>query len=348
MVRARPADALALSRVPAPLVRRVPQAFRIAIPPIGNQYLNLIKNSSLGAGIGYYDLTLVTKTTVGNGSPAVPAFTITLARVPRDLARDVGDRQHRQPSDWRWWSDDLPSRSGDHPAASWSSSWLRHNLFRGPVDSVVTILAGGISAWVLYKTIRFLFVTGRWDIIEVNLKLLMIGRFPEVHVLRLAVVAVALSAWAGLLAGIVSARQVRSGRVSPVRFRMSWPACRRSGAAVLDTGRRPAPVAVAHDDQRTVGHRRACRSSAAVAGRLVGSVHRPARLGRWGGAMLWLALSAVPIGLFFYVEEAVARRRVGRIPAQPVPRRSARSSSAIHSASCSPSAGVRSCRSSAG
>ena len=37
----------------------LPQAFRIAIPPIGNQYLNLIKNSSLGAAIGYYDLTLV-------------------------------------------------------------------------------------------------------------------------------------------------------------------------------------------------------------------------------------------------------------------------------------------------
>ena len=46
----------------------LPQAFRIAIPPVGNQYLNLIKNSSLGAGIGYYDITLVTQTTVGNGS----------------------------------------------------------------------------------------------------------------------------------------------------------------------------------------------------------------------------------------------------------------------------------------
>ena len=52
----------------------LPQAFRVAVPPIGNQYLNLIKNSSLGAVIGYYDLTLVTQTTVGNGSPAVPAF----------------------------------------------------------------------------------------------------------------------------------------------------------------------------------------------------------------------------------------------------------------------------------
>ena len=73
------ANALALSGFQRMWFVILPQAFRIAIPPIGNQYLNLIKNSSLGAGIGYYDITLVTQTTVGNGSPAVPAFTITLA-----------------------------------------------------------------------------------------------------------------------------------------------------------------------------------------------------------------------------------------------------------------------------
>lgn len=72
------ADALALSPFQRLWNVVLPQAFRIAIPPVGNQYLNLIKNSSLGAGIGYYDLTLVTQTTVGNGSPAVPAFAITL------------------------------------------------------------------------------------------------------------------------------------------------------------------------------------------------------------------------------------------------------------------------------
>jgi general L-amino acid transport system permease protein len=72
------ADALALSGFQRLWYVVLPQAFRIAIPPVGNQYLNLIKNSSLGAGIGYYDLTLVTQTTVANGSPAVPAFTITL------------------------------------------------------------------------------------------------------------------------------------------------------------------------------------------------------------------------------------------------------------------------------
>jgi general L-amino acid transport system permease protein len=68
------ADALGLSGFQRLWYVVLPQAFRIAIPPLGNQYLNLIKNSSLGAAIGYYDLTLVTQTAVGNGSPAIPAF----------------------------------------------------------------------------------------------------------------------------------------------------------------------------------------------------------------------------------------------------------------------------------
>ena len=52
---------------------------RIAQPPIGNQYLNLIKNSSLGAAISYFELTNVTQISVANSSPPVPAFALTLA-----------------------------------------------------------------------------------------------------------------------------------------------------------------------------------------------------------------------------------------------------------------------------
>lgn len=72
------ADAVALSGFQRMWYVILPQAFRIAIPPVGNQYLNLIKNSSLGAAIGYYDITLVAQTTVGNGSPAVPVFALTM------------------------------------------------------------------------------------------------------------------------------------------------------------------------------------------------------------------------------------------------------------------------------
>jgi general L-amino acid transport system permease protein len=57
----------------------LPQAFRVALPALGNQSLNLIKNSSLGAAISYFELTQIAQISVGNGAPAVPAFTVTLA-----------------------------------------------------------------------------------------------------------------------------------------------------------------------------------------------------------------------------------------------------------------------------
>lgn len=72
------ASALALSGFQRMWYVVLPQAMRIAIPPLGNQYLSLIKNSSLGAGFAYFELTNVTQVTVGNGSPAVPAFFLAL------------------------------------------------------------------------------------------------------------------------------------------------------------------------------------------------------------------------------------------------------------------------------
>jgi general L-amino acid transport system permease protein len=57
----------------------LPQAFRIAVPPIGNQYLNLAKNSSLGFAVSYFELTKTMATSIGNRSPAVPAYTLLIA-----------------------------------------------------------------------------------------------------------------------------------------------------------------------------------------------------------------------------------------------------------------------------
>ncbi len=54
----------------------LPQSLRIALPPLGNQYINLLKNSSLGLAISYFDLTKVISTSIGNRSPAIPAFVV--------------------------------------------------------------------------------------------------------------------------------------------------------------------------------------------------------------------------------------------------------------------------------
>ena len=54
----------------------LPQAFRVAIPPIANQYLNLTKNSSLGIAVAYAEITAVTFIAIGNANPAPQAISI--------------------------------------------------------------------------------------------------------------------------------------------------------------------------------------------------------------------------------------------------------------------------------
>lgn len=54
----------------------LPQAFRVMIPPLANQYLNLTKNSSLAVAIGYFEITRVTTSVIGNAAPAPQGFSI--------------------------------------------------------------------------------------------------------------------------------------------------------------------------------------------------------------------------------------------------------------------------------
>lgn len=73
------AQALALNPMQRMWKVVLPQAMRIAVPPIGNQYLNLLKNSSLGFAISYFELTKVTSVSIGNARPAVPSYLLLIA-----------------------------------------------------------------------------------------------------------------------------------------------------------------------------------------------------------------------------------------------------------------------------
>jgi general L-amino acid transport system permease protein len=64
------ANALALSSFQRYRYVVLPQAFRIAVPPIISQYLNLVKNTSLGIAVSYAEITMLTQTSIGNGRPA--------------------------------------------------------------------------------------------------------------------------------------------------------------------------------------------------------------------------------------------------------------------------------------
>jgi general L-amino acid transport system permease protein len=64
------ANALALTGFQRLRFVVLPQSMRIAIPPTINQYLNFVKNTSLGIAVGYSEVTLIAFQAIGNGRPA--------------------------------------------------------------------------------------------------------------------------------------------------------------------------------------------------------------------------------------------------------------------------------------
>ncbi|MBA2963410.1 MULTISPECIES: ABC transporter permease subunit [Ramlibacter] len=71
----------ALGLLPAQKLRLVvlPQALRLIVPPLTNQYLNLTKNSSLAVAVGYPDLVSVANTSLNQSGRAVECIAIIMA-----------------------------------------------------------------------------------------------------------------------------------------------------------------------------------------------------------------------------------------------------------------------------
>lgn len=70
------AAAIGLSRAQALRQVILPQAFRVSLPPLGNQYLNLTKNTSLGIAVGYADVVNVGSTVLNQTGRALPVIAI--------------------------------------------------------------------------------------------------------------------------------------------------------------------------------------------------------------------------------------------------------------------------------
>jgi general L-amino acid transport system permease protein len=70
------AAALGLSRGHTMRLVMLPQALRVIIPPVTNQYLNLTKNSSLAVAIGYPDVVSIANTALNQTGRAVECIAI--------------------------------------------------------------------------------------------------------------------------------------------------------------------------------------------------------------------------------------------------------------------------------
>jgi general L-amino acid transport system permease protein len=72
------AVALGLGRGLTMRLVMLPQALRVIIPPMTNQYLNLTKNSSLAVAIGYPDVVSIANTTLNQTGRAVECISIVM------------------------------------------------------------------------------------------------------------------------------------------------------------------------------------------------------------------------------------------------------------------------------
>ena len=88
--QAEAASALGLSQSHSMRLVQLPQALRVIIPPITNQYLNLTKNSSLAVAIGYPDVVSIANTAINQTGRAVECIAlIMLVYLSTSLATSV-------------------------------------------------------------------------------------------------------------------------------------------------------------------------------------------------------------------------------------------------------------------
>ena len=229
----------------------------------------------------------------------------------------------------------IPPPEPPRPPAAGPGDWVRRNLFRSRVDGLVTIVAGVVVGYVAYRLIRFVFVTGRWEIVRVNLKLFMVGRYPSDELWRIAVALAAVALYGGLLAGLVAHRQLVAGtarppvslgrRVGELVLRL-WPLL--LGVLLLlllSTTAGPWLVAFAVVAAAVVGRfagwylpRRSI--GWLVLGGIVGAfalvwfLARPIGWDDWGGMMLNLFLALAGIALCFPLGVLLALGRRSKLP----------------------------------
>lgn len=100
--------------------------------------------------------------------------------------------------------------------------WLRDNLFSSPANTLLTLLFGPLVAVASWRFLRFLFVTARWEIIEENLTLYVVGPFPRDQLWRLWVALAILGVVAGLVVGLIGSTAKEAAIAAGRPITSSW------------------------------------------------------------------------------------------------------------------------------
>ncbi len=99
------------------------------------------------------------------------------------------------------------------------------------------MVSGVVVGYVLYRAVRYVFVTGRWEIVRVNLELFMVGRYPRDELWRISVAIALIAFFSGLVAGFIGRRRVVTGRAEPPPPRPWWRAALGDRSAAVAAAR---------------------------------------------------------------------------------------------------------------
>ncbi|MEX2557141.1 MAG: amino acid ABC transporter permease [Actinomycetota bacterium] len=209
--------------------------------------------------------------------------------------------------------------------------WIKENLLAPWHNAVMTVVFGGVVLYVGFRVLRFVFVTGRWEVVRVNLTNFMVAFYPRTQLWRV---------WVAVFV-IVLAFGFRLGAASIGRIPVEGegPAWRRALARGWPLALFIVVIAVLSGSGRTIGLIAGVAAAGVAAYRL--GMLLPARhrrwatigtlaalvagfevivgfggvgFGSWGGLLLTLFLAVAGIALSFPLGVLLALGRRSNLP----------------------------------
>jgi len=95
-------------------------------------------------------------------------------------------------------------------------SWMKENLFKSRKDSIITVVSVLLLGLLIWRVAPFFLFESDWEINRVNLRLLMIGRYPVEHEIRLVIFLISVSSMIGIIAGLIEGKSIKQKRFTPL------------------------------------------------------------------------------------------------------------------------------------
>lgn len=101
----------------------------------------------------------------------------------------------------------IPARPAPTPTSGFGY-WVRKNLFNGPFNTILTLVAGVILVWSIFNLGVFIFVEGNWELVWKNMKLFGVYRYPTEYLWRPLLIVGTMLGLMGAMSGVSGPRTI--------------------------------------------------------------------------------------------------------------------------------------------